>query len=95
MESHALGIQRESGKNRKCRFFRRFWVEEPLHLETIFAKKRYTSIVARVFYRLMSGHRRTQTPPIGGTPTLIENGVEFCNSIVDDTYAHILARFLV
>ena len=29
-------------------FFRQFWVKEPRHSGTIFAKKRYTSIVARV-----------------------------------------------
>ena len=29
-------------------YFRRFWAKEPRHSETIFAKKRYTSIVARV-----------------------------------------------
>ena len=29
-------------------FFRRFWVKEPRHSETVVAKKRYTSIVARV-----------------------------------------------
>ena len=28
--------------------FRRFWVKELRHSETIFAKKRYTSILARV-----------------------------------------------
>ena len=28
--------------------FRRFWVKEPRHSENIFAKKRYTSIVAHV-----------------------------------------------
>ena len=30
------------------RKFRRFWVKVPRHSETIFAKKRYTSIVALV-----------------------------------------------
>ena len=29
------------------RIFRRFWVKEPRHSENSFAKKRYTSIVAR------------------------------------------------
>ena len=31
-------------------FFRRFWVKEPRHSGNIFAKKRYTSIVACVIY---------------------------------------------
>ena len=33
---------------KKMAHFRRFWAKELRHSETIFAKKRYTSIVARV-----------------------------------------------
>ena len=36
-------------QQKKGAYFRRFWVKELRHSETIFAKKRYTSIVARVF----------------------------------------------
>ena len=35
---------------KKEAYFRRFSAKEPRHLETIFAKKRYTSIVALVMY---------------------------------------------
>ena len=32
-------------------YFRRFLVKDPRHSETIFAKKRYTSVVARALLR--------------------------------------------
>ena len=38
----------ENHHAKKGAYFRRFCVKEPRHSETIFAKKRYTSIVARV-----------------------------------------------
>ena len=40
---------------KKWAYFRRFWVKEPRHSETISAKKRYTYIVARV---IGSSHAR-------------------------------------
>ena len=46
--------------------FRRFWVKEPRHSENIFAKKRYTSIVARVRSRLI---------PSSLTPVKVSAGV--------------------
>ena len=47
-QSHGLGIQQKSCKNKKTKF-RRFRVKEPRHSENKMAKKRYTS------------HRRTRT----------------------------------
>ena len=49
--SHGLGTQRESCKKSMAYylfFSLRFWVKEPGHSESDFAKTRYTSIVARV-----------------------------------------------
>ena len=47
--SHGLGARPESRNNKKNGFFpRRFRVKEPRHSETLFAKKWYTSIVARL-----------------------------------------------
>ena len=52
-KSHGLGTRRKPRK--KMTYFLRFRVEEPpsfSHSETIFAKKRYTSIVARVMCQI-------------------------------------------
>ena len=43
-ESHGLGSTRRKYVKTKMVYFRRFWVEELRHSETIFAKKRYTLI---------------------------------------------------
>ena len=45
-------------------FSRRFWVKDPRHSETIFAKKRYTSIVARVINNTPIQYRKV--PRTGG-----------------------------
>ena len=46
-KSHLAKVHNENHET-KLRNFRRFWVMEPRHSESKTAKKRYTSIVARV-----------------------------------------------
>ena len=41
-------VHNENHANKNDFFCRRFWVKEPRHSENVSAKKRYTSVVARV-----------------------------------------------
>ena len=51
-KSHGLRTQRDSCNTKKMtKFPTIFWVKKPRHSEENLAKKRYTSIVARVFFR--------------------------------------------
>ena len=50
-------------------YFRRFWVKEPSHSKTFFAKKRYTSIVALVYFDAEILHLEISMPYYDAKPS--------------------------